>query len=91
MSIDSAGTEEKKLRLRVCSSTGRCFAEQRELILSEIFLAEHPQDPLQLLFVAIVGEDRVTQPASSRLVHNVLNGLIHRSSQRTARKRNARG
>jgi hypothetical protein len=38
----------------------RRFAEQRELILSEIFLPEHPQDALQLLFVALVSEDRVT-------------------------------
>jgi hypothetical protein len=69
---------------------GRCFAKQRELIPSGIFLAEHPQDPLQLLFIAILGEDCVTQSAANRLVPTVLNWPIHRSSQRQP-KRSVRG
>jgi hypothetical protein len=89
--IDGIREGGRDTGLRVWSLASRRFAEQRELILSGIFfLAEHPQDPVQLLFVAIVGEDRVTQPTSSRLVHMVPSGLVHQPTN-VQPKRNERG
>jgi hypothetical protein len=46
------------------------LAEQRELILLGDLLAEHPQDPVQLLlFVNITGVDRVPE-SESNLIHS---------------------
>ena len=33
-------------------------------------LAEHPEHPLQLLFVYIFGGDRIPQPADNRFIHS---------------------
>ena len=43
----------------------------------EVFLAEHPHHPRQVLFAAVLGLDRVAQPASGCFVHRVLNRVIH--------------
>jgi hypothetical protein len=47
------------------------------MILGMGLLAEHPYHPVQLLFVAILGEDREPQSASGRFVYRVSTRLIH--------------